>query len=56
MKKIAFIILLTTIGINLYSQDCDFLSKYLATYEFEYQPDSLNAESKKVFEPYLLFF
>jgi GLPGLI family protein len=56
MKKIAVLILLTNISINLYSQDCNFLSKYLATYEFEYQPDSLNPKSKKVFEPYLLFF
>lgn len=41
---------------NTQAQNCDFLSKYIATYEFEYQSDSLNPKSKRILEPYLLVF
>ncbi len=57
MKKIIFFTLCSLgFNSNTQAQNCDFLSKYIATYEFEYQLDSLNPDSKRVYEPYVLIF
>lgn len=56
MKNLFLLVVFLAFGNLLHSQNLDFSVKYTAQYEFEFQYDSLNSNSKRVLEPYFLYF